>query len=112
MILLRGTGRRSMTSGLVKGKEIEKAAGPLDIMHSKDSGELWNVVVDITVLPSGMLTNIGGGGEIVTTEPKWWLRKFSTVIGKWAQIHDSLWKTLLNITCNGSGKRWRAFSSW
>jgi hypothetical protein len=30
-------------------------------MHSKDSGELWNVAVNVTVLPS-MLMNIWNGG--------------------------------------------------
>jgi hypothetical protein len=81
----------------VNGKGIDKAAGPLD-MRSKDSGELWNAAVDVTALP-GMFMNIGssGGGELYdeaqrTTEMAATL--ISTVIGKRAQIHDSLWKTL------------------
>jgi hypothetical protein len=80
----------------VNGKAIDKAAGPLD-MRSKDSGELWNAAVDVTALP-GMFTNIGsGGGDSYdeaqrTTEMAATL--ISTVIGKRAQIHDSLWKTL------------------
>jgi hypothetical protein len=90
-------GNRKKVHGLpVNGKEIDKAAGPLD-MRSKDSGELWNAAVDVTALP-GMFTNIGGGGGDSydeaqrTTEMAATL--LSTVIGKRAQIHDSLWKTL------------------
>jgi hypothetical protein len=90
-------GNRKKVHGLpVNGKEIDKAAGPLD-MRSKDSGELWNAAVDVTALP-GMFMNIGsGGGELYdeaqrTTEMAATL--ISTVIGKRAQIHDSLWKTI------------------
>jgi hypothetical protein len=80
----------------INGKEIDKAAGPPD-MRSKDSAELWNAAVDVTALP-GMFINIGsGGGDNIddeaqrTTEMAATL--IATVIGKRAQIHDSLWKT-------------------
>jgi uncharacterized membrane protein YgcG len=79
----------------INGKEIDKAAGPPE-MRSKDSSELWNAAVDVTALP-GMFISIGsGGGDIDdeaqrTTEMAATL--IATVIGKRAQIHDSLWKT-------------------
>jgi hypothetical protein len=51
----------------VIGKGIDKAAGPL-VMHSKDSGELWNTAVSIMVL-SGMFKNIESAGG---KQQKWW----------------------------------------
>jgi len=78
----------------VNGKEIDTAAGPPD-MRSKDSAELWNAAVDVTALP-GMFINVGSGGDYDddaqrTTEMAATL--IATVVGKRAQIHDSLWKT-------------------
>jgi hypothetical protein len=80
----------------INGKEIDKAAGPPD-MRSKDSAKLWNVAVDVTALP-GMFINIrSGGGDNIDDKAQQTTKMaatlIATVIGKRAQIHDSLWKT-------------------
>jgi hypothetical protein len=84
---------------LINGQEIDESAGPED-MWTRDSGELYNAAVDVTSLP-GMFSvgsNGSSGGDDLydeaqrTTEMAATL--LSTAIGRKAQIHDSLWKTL------------------
>jgi hypothetical protein len=80
----------------INGMEIDAAAGPPD-MRRRDSSDLFGAAVDVTSLP-GMFSNGTNGNKESydeaqrTTEMAATL--LSTAIGKRAQIHNLLWKTL------------------
>jgi hypothetical protein len=81
---------------LVNGPKIDSSAGPED-MRPRDTIELYNMAVDVTSLPGMFNVGNSGGNDQYdeaqrTTEMAATL--LSTAIGKKAQIHDSLWKTL------------------